>query len=694
MSTQNQSHDILAKLLATENINIIRGRVRTASFDIKNRVLTLPQWKDMTPELEQMLIGHEVGHALFTSREKYGKVFEKENRHLAGYANVIEDARIEARMKDRYPGLRKTFLQGYTQLRDRDFFEIKDRDLSTFILIDRINLYFKLGYMCGVKFNAEEKQFVDRVEKCKTEEEVLELSREIYEYSKAQKLAAESEHGSDIISEEDDNDEYDYDDFDQMVQTSDDDGEESEDTKEVKSKSYGDFEDYVDPELQPETLSALEANIADSADCSLKVEYFEPSFEYDVLKDDVIIPYSRVIAEVKGTIESEEIITSKNVQKFKASSMPIVNYLIKEFEMKKSATAYKRAKISKLGQLNTNKLYAYKIKDDIFKQVLSVKEGKKHGMVFLLDWSGSMSNHIYETVEQVINLAMFCQRAQIPFQVFAFTDGYFNEARYSRYSSIYEPTNPNGIGNAHGFKLLEFFSSKMTNAEFNIMISLLLNRIWRTQSYGLNGTPLNEATMYMVKHLEKFKRDFQVEKLSLITLTDGEGSAMYHSSRKCSDGLTYENGYNDRVKIKAILRDPITKKEYPLGESPNDQVCAIRSLIHDRLDCKIIGFYLISNNLREIERFVKNNMNVEKAHQRTVIANNIQSSLRALKYKIVDIKSYDEFYLMTGVKIQDHDLEDVHTDMSATAIANRLTKMMNTRKMSRVVLDKFIHQVS
>ena len=182
-----QSHDILAKLLATENINIVRGRVSTASFDIKNRVLVLPQWKDMTPELEQMLIGHEVGHALFTSREKYGKVFEKQNRHLRGYANVIEDARIEARMKERYPGLRKTFLQGYQTLRDRDFFEIKNRDLNEMILIDRINLYFKLGFNCGVTFTPEEKEYVDRVERCKTEEEVLQLSAEIYKFSKEQK---------------------------------------------------------------------------------------------------------------------------------------------------------------------------------------------------------------------------------------------------------------------------------------------------------------------------------------------------------------------------------------------------------------------------------------------------------------------------------------------------------------------------
>ena len=685
-----QSHDILAKLLATENINIVRGRVSTASFDIKNRVLVLPQWKDMTSELEQMLIGHEVGHALFTSREKYSKVFEKQNRHLRGYANVIEDARIEARMKERYPGLRKTFLQGYQTLRDRDFFEIKNRDLNGMILIDRINLYFKLGFNCGVTFTPEEKEYVDRVERCKTEEEVLQLSAEIYKFSKEQKERSMGDLGFAEGEEEDD------DHAERVFGESDEDPTDT-DAGDASDESdrpyYGDVEDGVDPELQPETLDALESNLANSTDTSLKVEYFEPEFEFSVQGNDVIVPYARVISELKGSIESEQLLSSSKVKKFKASSSPIVNYLIKEFEMKKSATAYKRAKIAKTGNINVNKLYAYKMKDDIFKQVLTVKDGKKHGMVFLLDWSGSMSNNIAETVEQVINLAMFCQRAQIPYQVFAFTDGYIDES-YDRYGiGGYKSKNANGLGSDGTFKLLEFFSSKMTNSEFNIMISLLLNRAWRFPNYGLNGTPLNEATLYMVSHLQKFKEQFQVEKLSLITLTDGEGSALGHSSRKTLDGLVYEQNYS-RIRIKAILRDPITKIEYLMGEDSNSQVSAIRSLIRDRLDCKLVGFYIISNNVRETDRFVKNNMRIEDVNERRTMAEKIQSSIRSSKYYVAKMPSYDEFYLLSALKIQEHDIDEVNGDMSAASISNKLTKMMNSRKMSRVVLDKFISQVS
>ena len=53
----------LAKLLATENLVVEHKSVETASFDVKNRVLTLPVW-NVSDVVYDMLVGHEVGHAL------------------------------------------------------------------------------------------------------------------------------------------------------------------------------------------------------------------------------------------------------------------------------------------------------------------------------------------------------------------------------------------------------------------------------------------------------------------------------------------------------------------------------------------------------------------------------------------------------------------------------------------------------
>ena len=59
------SKDQLAKLLATENVTVQHSvQANTASFDLKNRVLTLPILKYRDGDVVDMMQGHEVGHAL------------------------------------------------------------------------------------------------------------------------------------------------------------------------------------------------------------------------------------------------------------------------------------------------------------------------------------------------------------------------------------------------------------------------------------------------------------------------------------------------------------------------------------------------------------------------------------------------------------------------------------------------------
>ena len=175
--------DLIAKLLANEDITVVHANAETASFDIINRVLTLPTWKDSSADLIGMLVGHEVGHALYTTEEYMDHEF-KDSYAFKTYLNVLEDVRIEKFMKRRYPGIRKTFLAGYKELNDRDFFGVKARDLNDLLLIDKINLYFKAGYDCGVSFTKKEKQYVDRAEKTETIKDVIQLAKDLFEYTK------------------------------------------------------------------------------------------------------------------------------------------------------------------------------------------------------------------------------------------------------------------------------------------------------------------------------------------------------------------------------------------------------------------------------------------------------------------------------------------------------------------------------
>ena len=72
--------------------------METAYFDVKNRELGLPIWKENTMEpSKKILVCHEIGHALYTPLDML------ENSQLrkidSSVVNVLEDARIEKRSR-------------------------------------------------------------------------------------------------------------------------------------------------------------------------------------------------------------------------------------------------------------------------------------------------------------------------------------------------------------------------------------------------------------------------------------------------------------------------------------------------------------------------------------------------------------------------------------------------------------------
>ena len=131
----------LAKLLATEDLLVEHKNVETASFNVDSRVLTLPMWDKASNNVYDLLVAHEVGHALFTPNVDWT---EKVKINPI-FVNITEDARIEKLMKRKYAGLSKTFYRGYSELNDDDFFSVEDEGVDRYGLADKVNLYFKIG---------------------------------------------------------------------------------------------------------------------------------------------------------------------------------------------------------------------------------------------------------------------------------------------------------------------------------------------------------------------------------------------------------------------------------------------------------------------------------------------------------------------------------------------------------------------
>jgi len=732
-----KASDLSARLLATENLSVIRARTRTASFDIKSRVLTLPMWKDMTPEIEDMLIGHEVGHALYTE-DKYMDPIQ-ENPKMMGYLNILEDVRIEKLIKRKYPGLRKRMNEGYKQLNDRDFFGINSvPSLDGLLLIDKINLYFKAGFQCGVKFTPEEKEFVNRAERTETIDEVIQLAHDVYAFSKQQaeerKERMKSENPQDIEDEEDPI----YGDFDIDMDgdwdTEDDDSDIDPHNQNAPSRQNDERKEDDDTDLESQTERVFRSKLEDLADENTEYKYwkFETNYEYDP-----IVSYKKILNETltnekwnetldtqydymtRHMSEQEKIAyytkLNESFNTFKTESSRTVNYLVKEFEMKKSAKLYKRAMVSKIGSLDMRKVYAYKLKDDLFKRVTTIPQGKNHGMIMLVDWSGSMNDVLQDTLKQVINLAMFCNRIQVPYRVLAFTTSYqehtenkqleelrnnkeawdkYHAERKAKMEQKYAQNDT--LRTADGFHLLELFSNKMTTSEFNSMAKRVLDHrfLWN-KGYGTGGTPLNEGLVWVYHKLGDYIKNNAIEKMTFITLTDGEGGSLSAYGGRLEETRAEISGHEyKRIKIKNLIRDDITQKTYELDRMSNSQTHTILRMIKDRYNVSLVGFHICRNHKGDLRQFLNASLPNYRGDFISVI-DEWRKGFRANGFASIANTGRDELFLIpqTSTVIQEGEL-DVNADANAKAIAKNFSKFLNVKKTSRVLLNRFVTLVA
>ena len=498
--------------MATENITVIHKKIPTAYFDVKNRILACPTFKeDMSNELYDLFMGHEVGHALYTPYEGLHSTL-KQNRTLKGYLNVIEDVRIEKGIRNKYAGLRKSFFKAYDELMQRDFFGLKGRDLQTLALIDKINLITKCGSRVSITLNEEETEWLKKAESCKTWEDVVEVSEALYNWSKENETRDEEdktvttqqipdfeddeeeneeEGNSYDLGQDDDEDDEDEEEVGSSSSNQDGEDEEQEESEQIREtgKKGGDahdenFSQHDDEDGAREALTEHNAHNNEDmfVDENARIKTFidlKKKFKQNPV-DDILYSYDKVLNDwrkFKGEEDTDKVLMKKGetFRKYlQSKNKKIVSHMAKEFEMRQTAMRSLKAYTGKSGELDMNRLAKYQIVDDIFKRVTYIPDGKNHGVNVLLDWSGSISYELEDLIEQSIILAEFCRLVQIPFRVYAFSDQIETEDAYD-YAS-------------RGGKLVEFLSNEMNSRQYTEMLNnmalLMLNKFHNDVFYS------------------------------------------------------------------------------------------------------------------------------------------------------------------------------------------------------------------
>ena len=757
------SKDILARCMATEDIIVEhRSDVPSAYFDTKNRVLGLPVWKDMDDSVYDMLVGHEVSHALHTPAEGWqdfvGKGKGSGVRHQ--FLNIVEDARIERLIKDKFPGIRRDFASAYKRLHSQDLFELKGRTIAvTDELIDRLNLHFKLGLfgLENIPFASDEKQYVTRMADTVTFEDVVALAKELYEKHQDELEDEDEQEGSqsqDGQSEEGDEqqssqgdipedseeptedsegtgsaDTDDDEDGEDSGQSQDDDTDDGESADSEKGESQESSESQESGEGEPELEYDDYENNVNGAGASQRafdkavqnmnsdektdVKYHTlPNLELkNIIVDHSVVSgiFDRQNTRITSTFSENQqeryatgrIESNIELQQFLSKAKSTVNHMVQQFQMKQAADADRRTNVTKTGVLDTTSMINYRWSEDIFLKNESHTDGKNHGIVMFLDWSGSMSSILKDTVEQLLILTEFCNKANVPFEVYAFSsnryyhtlekfnDRYSDEYRTAvkeledikQYTKVNEDTDVT----PHEFQLYNFLSSRMTTKEYKVALQNFWGLSGAVSNYGgrcyypncldLGCTPLNEAIVASFEIVPEFQRKNGIQIVNTVFLTDGDGHGM---------GIGNRWGYD---KKQSYVRDHKTRKTYTVNdESRNGETDVLLEMLKDKTGCNTIGIRL------DATKTVKNYRYANGVDE-TMLS---ELAKQWKKYNFITLPSaYDKYFIVQGsLKVEFDALDDLEEDASMSKIKNAFLKGNTSKKSSRVIANQLVEIIA
>jgi hypothetical protein len=649
-----------------------------------------------------MLVAHEVGHALYTPDRDWLKEYEIPPQ----FVNVVEDVRIEKMMKRRYAGISKTFYKGYNVLADEDFFQIENENLNSMNLADRVNLHFKIGNFVDIPFLSidkwgfaiDETPIVRMIEECEDFDDVLIAAQVLYKHCLDQ-MHTKTNTDMDSLESQSSDDEQDSEEEQESgengsyIITAEQDTE--QDTEHVRRDGRG-----------GETNDEPKVNTMDSLDDAIRKLASMDGFENVYVElpkvnlDDIIVSNKEIHNKCDDLWDNPHDPhlfdhVDGEFMKFKKSAQKEVNYLVKEFECRKSANSYARATTSRTGVLDCSKLHTYNYNEDLFKKVTTLADGKNHGLIFILDWSGSMSKVMMDTIKQLFNLVWFCKKVSIPFEVYAFTNEYplvgadgehlYRKRPYEKKSGLMQINEY--------FSLMNILSHKVNSRTFEKQ----LKNIFRIAQYftsrgkypiphgmGLSGTPLNETMIALHQIIPQFKKNTKVQKVQCVVLTDGEGYGLtYH--REIQRPWEYEPFIGiGSIGDNCYLRDRKTGKTYSLDSMWDDYTDILIENLRDNFtDTNFIG-------IRILEPYDTKGFINRYTWGEYKLRDQIQNQWKKERSFTIKNSGYHSYIALSATTLASESEFEVSEDASKTQIKKSFMKSLKNKKMNKKILNEFV----
>jgi hypothetical protein len=685
----------LAKLMAGEDIDVIQMNAPSAFFDLEIRQLVIPNWKSLSVAEEEMLVGHEIGHALHTPLKEWKETidnFDGNKVVIRHVLNVVEDARIERLVKQKYPGMRSIFYRGYEELFSRGVFKLEESKPEETTILEHLNWHYKIPGKTSFVKTPEFDYFVGKIDSVVTFDDVVDVSKELYAFCKQEldkelsesssenQEAGEGSQGSGgknrEISEENWNQE-------ESPKPDNGDGEgltEKKFEEGLTEKKFGEgltekkFEEkYGSNSLEQKKEEFLKQQ-ADTSYYKERQTLFIP--EVDVEK--VIVSYKEVLKGIekypkklsaKSPTSSEEDRSSEeedpihfeidsSVKKFNKNRKSTVDYYSKIFEMRKKASEYQKTLNFRTGKLDMDRIHNYKFEDNLFLNGQIKFKGKNHGLVVFLDMSSSMGGVFRNCLTQLLELVLFCRNSGIALSVYGFSNvSFVISTKNFRTAINFGKHNPIDI---IPFSLIELFSPKMSTKEFNAMFqNIVSGGFGRSLYFTLGGTPLSLACLCVEGLVKKMRKENGSEIVNIIFLTDGGDTDGYGfwsrngflQDPKTKMKISYENVRNS-VEKSDVFKDYSYSYEVPAAilELMKKRVNGInivnffinksmRDLVlTDKASGKMMGFD--RNYIIDPESFTVNKLNLDRASNSEEVHNSFLSSKKGTQQKQTMIRDF------------------------------------------------------
>lgn len=397
-------------------------------------------------------------------------------------------------------------------------------------------------------------------------------------------------------------------------------------------------------------------------------------------------------------------VASSWVKEFKDNNEKYIALLVKEFEMKKAARSFSKSKLSDTGDIDISKLAGYKFDDDIFRKVMLTPKGKSHGLVLILDKSGSMASNLPGSIEQILVLTAFCRKVNIPFVVYGFGDAVDSRAIDLGVES-YNPIVSKCF-EAKSFTpdfsvvyLREYLNSNMNNVEYTKCVKnlILLKRALEKKftyprSEGLSNTPLTQA-LVAVGHLTKmFKKQNNLDIVNLVIVHDGDADSTYGYWQNANDTRGY-----DFYKNNYIIRDKSIQFEYKMTrEEPMIKI--VSQWFRKFAEAKIFGFYIITegNGYSALARHYHFEQEPESFEHRRYLIKVKMKELKTQKFLTSRTNNFDSMYFILGGSNLKTESEEIEIDgrLTSSKLKTAFMKFNKKKAVNRVLVSKFIDGIA